>query len=111
MKRITGLINYIPILWLIPFAVAIVYATIKLGHLPQYGKDPDPTEMGLEAVNFIGILCLIGALVIWLLGPFLYLTYFILKQPYNKTAIYVYLLGLLLLFVLRPTGIFDWYTD
>lgn len=51
---------WLPLAWCANFLLCIVLVSLKLGHVPAYGHDPDLTGMGLELYVFFDFLLLMG---------------------------------------------------
>lgn len=109
------LIGYLPIAWSISCISLISIASIKLGHLPRYGVDPDPTAMGYEYFEFFStILVLLGfaAVVVW---PIMLVVLLLSVKQYSPELfdIIIFIAGIVSFFTLKFvfTPQFLWFND
>ncbi|RYE24120.1 MAG: hypothetical protein EOP51_08400 [Sphingobacteriales bacterium] len=111
MKQFFEWLVYVPILWLTVFFGVIGYVTIRLGHIPQYGADLDPSALGLmKFTTSTGYILLPGVLV-WVLWPFIGFAYLIAKRPLSSKHLYIYLMTLVIFLTTYCTGLFEWFLD
>ena len=109
-------VSFIPTLVLSVVGLLLIYCSIRVGHIPSYGIDPDPyssfSASTLDVFNFI----LLTSLYLVFLSPFAFLAVAIFKRKkLSKKSFFkwgsLYLLGMILCFVLRQSSAFLWLMD
>jgi hypothetical protein len=116
MKKLVpfySVISFIPIITLIVFYSFTVKVFFKLGHLPSYNY-PDPKFVGfnyhyklIDGIFFIYI----PVIIIWVI---LSVLFYIKKIEINKISFGLCSLSMiifLILFILDPKHLFEWFMD
>jgi hypothetical protein len=83
-RKVYNAVAWMPMVWLALSWITIFLAYIKLGHLPVYGHDPDPTELGFEIISLIAALTLFLCFLMVFLWPFTVLTTYIIEDRKYK---------------------------
>ena len=106
------IVSISPILWLISFVLYVLRVSISIGHLPEYNNPQSGNyyyhftflHKFLDIIGICFLLFIIGLLV----------NKFFFKHSLNRRFIYIWLIGnalIVLLFVIDPYGLINWYLD
>lgn len=114
LRNLHNILAWIPLTWCILCLFSITIASIKLGHIPQYGLDPDPTELGLDGITFIAFLFFMGSFTLAFVWPMMQLHFTLNeKQKVNYYTFAAFIVGIASLFILKYifSPQFSWFMD
>ncbi len=106
-KNIATICSIFPIASFLIFGLILTLGTFHLGHIPNYGQDPDPTNLKIDWLNyflFIPIFLGLFGTPTWIM---LTISLVVNKVKFSKKEIGLYLVSLaslLLLFLFK----FQW---
>ena len=115
-SRLLKIVSFIPTLVLSVVVLLLVYCSIRVGHIPSYGIDPDPyssfSESTLNVFDFILLIALYSVF----LSPFVFLGVVVFKRKKLSKKSFLkwgglYVLGVVLCFLLRQSSAFLWLMD
>ena len=109
VDKIHNRMAYLTLCWTGCTLLIIGVATIKLGHLPRYGYDPAPAQLGLSWYTLLNMLLFVAAGFNAIIWPLILLAY---PKTYkvNYYSVAAYLLGFISVFLLGFAP-FEWYFD
>jgi hypothetical protein len=114
LRNLHNILAWLPLTWCILCLSSITIASIKLGHIPQYGLDPDPTELGLDTITFLAFLFFLASFCLAFAWPLLELNFIIdEKRQVNYWTLGAFILGIASFFIMKhifPEQ-FNWFTD
>jgi hypothetical protein len=113
-RKIHDRMAYLPFLWVGTTSLCIVMAIIKLGHIPCYGADPDPTALGFELYTFLNLLLFMVVALSIIIWPAVLLAYFTMygkAYKINWHSVAAYIAGVITIYLLLRYGPMDWYLD
>jgi hypothetical protein len=115
-RKIHNALAWVTMIWLIISWLVIFLAYAKLGHLPVYGHDPDPTEMGFEGIKIISVCIAVLSCITVYLWPLILLSAFLIKGRQYKVdylSLSVFVGSIILFFCFRSflPAQFLWFND
>ncbi len=116
LRKLHNVMSWVPFIWFLICISLIFVATLELGHIPQYGKDPDPTDLGFATIKLISLYVAIIGFISAFLWPLTFLVLLAIKgRKYNVSyvSLIVYSLAITLILCLKylfPSQ-FLWFND
>ncbi len=116
LHLIFKILIYLPLIWLLLFAIFVIAAAVQVGHLPAYGQ-PDPKDAGAVSLLYMPVMVLM--FMVLASTPFaIALAVAKLWQGVpdfiSRGEVYAYFVGIVLFFFIVMSdvgGLMTWLAD